>query len=88
MKRKMVLLVAILLAVAAPAATAGEPGTNKPVTSQTDPSAGEYKLDFQELFGCKPMGEDDHMPMPKPASGVSQQEAMQPTQEHDMQEKH
>ncbi|HEU0233502.1 MAG TPA: hypothetical protein VFQ94_00015 [Gallionella sp.] len=87
MKRKVVLL-AILLAIAAPAATAGESGTNKPVTSQTDPSAGEYKLDFQELFGCKPMGEDGYMPMPKPASGVSQQEAMQPTQKHDMQEKY
>lgn len=87
MKRKAALLVAILVSVALPAAAAEKSGASKPVAShseeKTDVPAEEYKLDFKELFGCEPMGEEGHKSMPKPASGTSQQETMQPAQEHE-----
>ena len=77
MKQQSALLAAILVLVAAPAAAAEESGANKPVKrgshieEKTDTPADGYKLDFEELFGCKPMGEDGHTPMPKPVSGAS-----------------
>ena len=43
------------------------------VVEKTGATAG---FTLEELFGCKPMGEDGHMPVP--ASGVSKQEPMQP----------
>lgn len=92
MKQKAALLAAILVWVTVPAATAEESGANKPVTSHSEEKTGapaeEHKLDYKELFGCEPMGEEGHKSMPKPASGVGQQETMQPAQEHSpMQEK-
>jgi|SRR3989338_1105479 len=86
MKQKTALLAAILILVAAPAATAEESGANKPAKKashteeKADTPAEEHKLDYEELFGCKPMGEGGHMAMPEPASGVKQQETMQPMQ--------
>lgn len=35
---------------------------------------------LEDLFGCKPMGEDGHMLVPEPAPGVKQQETMKPKQ--------
>lgn len=94
MKQKAALLAAILVWVTVPAATAEESGANKPVKKashteeKADTPAEEHKLDYKELFGCEPMGEEGHKSMPKPASGASQQETMQPAQEHSpMQEK-
>lgn len=85
MKQKAALLAAILVWVTTPAAAAEESGT-KPVAShgeeKTDAPAGGYKVDYKELFGCEPMGENGHMTMPRPASGTSQQGAMQPAQGH------
>jgi hypothetical protein len=58
-------------------------GAEKPVKSgrhaeeKTDTSA---PFNLEDLFGCKPMGEDVHMLMPEPASGVKQQETMKPMQ--------
>ncbi len=64
----------------APVTGVEEPATGKPGAShgkgKTGSPEGEHKLDFKELFGCEPMGEDGH-PMPKPTSGVEQQESMQ-----------
>ena len=86
MKLKPALLAAILVLVTAPAATAEESGANKPVErashieEKINPPAEGHKLDFKELFGCEPMGEGGHKPMPKPASGTSQQETMTPVQ--------
>ncbi|MDD5384471.1 MAG: hypothetical protein PHG89_06290 [Gallionella sp.] len=95
MKHKAALLAAILVWVTAPVATAEESGANKPVKKashieeKADTPAEGYKLDYEELFGCKPMGEDGHVLMHEPASGASRQGTMQPTQEHDhMQERH
>ncbi|WP_435626492.1 hypothetical protein [Candidatus Ferrigenium straubiae] len=83
MTPKTVLFATLFALLAATAAGAGEPGADKPAASQgeekTGSPEGEHKLDFKELFGCEPMGEDGH-PMPKPASGVEQQETMQPRQ--------
>lgn len=80
MKQKTVLYAALFALLAAPVAGAGEPGADKPAASQgekkTGSPEGEHKLDFKELFGCEPMGEDGH-PMPKPVSGVGHQETMQ-----------
>lgn len=92
MKLKAALLAAILASVTTPAVAAEESGANKPVAShieeKADAPAEEYKLDYKELFGCEPMGEEGHKSIPKPASGVSPQETMQPAQEHEpMQEK-
>lgn len=94
MKLKAALLAVILVWVTVPAATAEEFGANKPVKTasyieeKADAPAEEYKLDYKELFGCEPMGEEGHKSIPKPASGVSPQETMQPAQEHEpMQEK-
>jgi hypothetical protein len=89
MKQVTVLLAAILVWVTVPAATAAESGINKPVKKaghaeeKISPPAEGYKLDFQELFGCKPMGEYGHMPMPGPVAGESRLGGMQPVQEHD-----
>ncbi|HEU0282485.1 MAG TPA: hypothetical protein VFQ99_01780 [Gallionella sp.] len=95
MKQKAALLAAILVSVAASVAAAEESGANKPVKGvshieeKTDAAAGGHKLDFKELFGCEPMGEGGHMPMPEPASGASQQGAMPPMQDRGpMPEKH
>lgn len=83
MKRKAALLAAILVSVAAPVVAAEKSGADKPLTShgeeKTDVPAGEHKLDFKELFGCEPMGENGHTP--RPVSGVSGPGAMQPAQE-------
>ena len=92
MKQKTALLAAILVWVTVPVAAAEKSGANRAVIGhieeKTDAPAGENKLDFKELFGCEPMGEGGHMPMPEPASGTSQQGTMQPMQKHDpMQEK-
>ena len=35
---------------------------------------------LEDLFGCKPMGEDVHHTLPEPVSGMKQQETMQPMQ--------
>ncbi len=92
MNQKTALLATILILVAAPAATAEESGANRAVIGHSEEKTGapaeEYKLDYKELFGCEPMGEEGHKSMPKPASGANQQETMQPAQEHGpMQEK-
>lgn len=34
-------------------------------------------FELEDLFGCKPMGEEGHMPMGEPGSGVGQHETMQ-----------
>ncbi len=89
MKRTTALLAAILVWVTVPAATAAEPATNEPAgkaghaEEKTDPPAQGYKLDFRELFGCKPMGEDGHMPMPGPAAGEGRQVGVQPARNRD-----
>ena len=92
MKQKAALLAAILVWVTAPVAAAEKSGADRAVIGhieeKTDAPAGENKLDFKELFGCEPMGEGGHMPMPEPASGASKQETMKPMKKHDpMQEK-
>ena len=68
----------------AEAVKAKESESEKPVKigrnmeEKTDTSA---PFSLEDLFGCKPMGEDGHhMPLPEPASGVKQQETMQPMQ--------
>lgn len=92
MKQKAALLAAILVSVTTPAVAAEESGADRAVIGHSEEKIGapaeEYKLDYKELFGCEPMGEEGHKSMPKPASGASQQETMQPAQEHEpMQEK-
>ena len=87
MKLKAALLAAILASVTTPAVAAEESGANRAVighsVEKTGAPAEEYKLDYKELFGCEPMGEEGHKSMPKPASGANQQETMQPAQEHE-----
>jgi hypothetical protein len=92
MKQKAALLAAILVWATVPAATAEESAADRAVTGHSEEKTGApaegYKLDYKELFGCEPMGEEGHKSMPKPASGASGQETMQPMQKHDhMQEK-
>lgn len=81
MKLKAALLAAILVSVTTPAVAAEESDADRAVIGhieeKADAPAEGHKLDYEELFGCKPMGEDGHMTMPEPASGVSQQETMQ-----------
>lgn len=92
MKLKAALLAAILVSVTTLAVAAEESAADRAVIGHSEEKTGapaeEYKLDYKELFGCEPMGEEGHKSMPKPASGASQQETMQPMQKHDhMQEK-
>lgn len=85
MKRKVVLLAAMLLPVTVAVAAGEETGAGKPATGhsegKTGAPAGEHKLDFKELFGCEPMGEEGHKP--KPASGTSPQGTVQSMPERD-----
>ncbi|MHB0927221.1 MAG: hypothetical protein ACYC1F_12055 [Gallionellaceae bacterium] len=92
MKQKAALLAAILVSVTTPAVAAEESAADRAVIGHSEEKTGapaeEYKLDYKELFGCEPMGEEGHKSMPKPASGASGQETMQSAQEHEpMQEK-
>lgn len=71
MKPKAVLLAAILVSIPVPPAAAEEPGTGKQASDRKEvpnPPVKEHKLDFKELFGCEPMGEDGH-PMSHAAAG-------------------
>ncbi|MDP1997888.1 MAG: hypothetical protein Q8J90_11880 [Gallionella sp.] len=81
MKQKAALLAAILVSVTTPAVAAEESGADRAVIGHSEEKTGapaeEYKLDYKELFGCEPMGEEGHKSMPKPASGANQQETMQ-----------
>ena len=81
MKQKAALLAAILVSVTTPAVAAEESGADRAVIGHSEEKTGapaeEYKLDYKELFGCEPMGEDGHVLIPEPASGTSRQETMQ-----------